>query len=129
VKEITGGLGAKFVIIATADVGATEQAIEAGSAPGEVYFVGVPPRGCTLKVSPFAIHCRRSLRGSFGGGTCPDTDIVRYLELYRMERIKLRELVSQVVTLDRINEGIALLSSGKPGRCVVDMGCKVPRSK
>jgi S-(hydroxymethyl)glutathione dehydrogenase/alcohol dehydrogenase len=129
VKELTGGLGAKFVIIATADVGATEQAIEAGSAPGEVYFVGVPPRSASMKVSPFAIHCRRSLLGSYGGGTCPDTDIVRYLELHRRGQIKLKELVSQVVTLDRINDGIALLSSGKPGRCVVDLGRKTARSK
>ena len=121
VKRITGGKGVRFVIVAVGDPQVIEVAVQASSIPGSVFLVGVPPAGSRIAVDPFAIHMGRALLGSYGGGAVPDRDIPRYLDLYQEGHFKLRELISEIVSLDQINDGIALLLSGKAGRCIVRM--------
>jgi S-(hydroxymethyl)glutathione dehydrogenase/alcohol dehydrogenase len=120
VRRFTGGRGAEAVVVATNNTSGVETAVEASSLPGIVILVGVPS-STKIQVDPFAIHCRRTLTGSYGGGAVPDRDIPAYLGLYKQGRLRLKELISLEVTLDRINEGILAMREGKPGRCVVRM--------
>lgn len=121
IRRITGGRGAQSVIVATGDPRVIEIAIQASAIPGSVFLVGVPPAGAKITVDPLEIHRRRTLWGSYGGGTIPDRDIPRYLGLYREGRLRLKEMVFDTVSLEKINEGIAALQAGSPGRCVVRM--------
>lgn len=122
IRQLTKGTGAKVVIVATGAPKAIETAIEMGSCPGSVFLVGVPPRDSKISVDPLSIHRMRTITGSYGGGTRPDRDINRYLELISSGRLPLGRLISRVVSLDTINDGISAVASGLPGRCIVQMG-------
>ena len=121
IKRMTGGQGVQVVIVAVGNPEVIEVAVQASTIPGAVFLVGVPPTGSKIQVDPFAIHGRRTLLGSYGGGTVPDRDIARYLDLYAKGCLKLKELIFDVVPLEQIHRGIAAMLSGKPGRCVVRM--------
>ncbi len=121
IRNITLGKGAKYVIIALGSPRAIETAIKTSSVPGTVYFVGVPPVNSQISIEPFQVHMLRKLVGSCGGNTFPDTDIPFYLSLYEKGLLKLKELISAVVFLNEINDGIERLMSGKIARCVVKM--------
>jgi len=121
IKRITNNSGAKYVVIASGNPKAAEVAVDTGSIPGTVYFVGVPPVDSKITVKPFTIHMLRKLVGSCGGGTFPDRDIPAYIKFYEEGHLKLKELVSQVIPLDKINDGIDGMLSGKVGRCIVKM--------
>lgn len=120
-RAVTGGKGAGTVVVATGDPNVIELAIEASSTPGSVFLTGVPPLGSRISVDALSIHRRRTITGSYGGGTWPDRDIPAYWRLFCEGKLRLHELISEVVSLERINEGIALLREGVGGRCVVEM--------
>ncbi len=121
IRRITGDAGVKFVIVAVGAPRVIEMAAETSAIPGSVFLVGVPPAGARVSVDAFDIHCRRSLLGSFGGGIVPDRDIPGYLDLDHNGQLKLRELITRTVSLDRINDGIGTLMAGMVGRCIVRM--------
>lgn len=121
IRKITNGFGVKYVIIALGSAKAIETAIRASSIPGTVFFVGVPKIDSKITIEPFDIHMLRKLVGSCGGGTFPDKDIPKYMELYKRKQFKLKELITCVVSLNNINKGIENMLSGKTGRCIVEM--------
>jgi len=118
---ITGGKGVNSVIITVNAPQVIEMAVKAGAIPGTVSVISVPPANSTIAVDPLAIHRRRTLIGSYGGGTVPDIDIPRYLALYHRGHLKLKELIQTIIPLSRINDGIDAHLSGKGGRCIVRM--------
>lgn len=120
VSQITSGKLCDYVIITVTKSHALELAVECAAIPGEVMFVGVPAAGDTVSINPFAIHCRRVLRGSFGGGIVPDRDIPRYYDLQARGALQLNKLIGEKVSLSDINKGIAILKNGLAGRCIVD---------
>jgi S-(hydroxymethyl)glutathione dehydrogenase/alcohol dehydrogenase len=119
IRELTGGLGARSVVVAVGHPGAIEAAVESASAPGTVLLAGVPPAGARIQVDPGPLHGGRTITGSHGGGTAPDQDIPAYLALHAQGRLKLKELVSGEVPLERINDAICSLRTGTPGRLVI----------
>jgi len=121
IKAITDDQGAKTVIVAVAKPQIIEQAIQASSLPGSVFFVAVPPVGAKVMIDPLDIHRMRKLSGSFGGGSLPDRDIPAYLELDKKGHLKLRDLISNVVSLNEINDAISFVRTGKGGRCIIAM--------
>ena len=125
VKHITRNLtpqqGAKFVICSLANTQAIEQAVQASAIPGKVYFVGVPELDSKIIISPYDIHAGRILLGSQGGGTYPDTDIPKYLNLEDKDLISVKDLVTKTLPFKDINKGIDLFRKGMSGRCVIEM--------
>lgn len=121
IKRLTGGKGVQSVIVAVGNPEVIEVAVQASTIPGAVFLVGVPPTGSKIKVDPFAIHCRRTLMGSYGGGAVPDRDVPRYWDLYAKGHLKLKELIFDIIPFEQMNHGIEAMQSGKPGRCVVRM--------
>jgi S-(hydroxymethyl)glutathione dehydrogenase/alcohol dehydrogenase len=121
VRALTGGKGARHVIVCTGNAAVVETAVEASAVPGGVFFVGVPPAGAKITIDPFKIHCQRALTGSFGGGCLPDRDIPLYLKHHARGKLALDAMIAQTVPLARINEAIDALLSGATGRWVVKM--------
>jgi len=87
---------------------------------GKVVLVGVPKKGNNINIFTLPLHFGKSIIGSHGGDGLPQIDIPRYHDLYRMERIKLRELITDQFTLDEINKAIKQLRDGiVKGRCLI----------
>ena len=121
VKRITNGEGSSSVVITVGNPQAIEVAVDTCAAPGTVIFVSVPPANSKITIDPLQIHRRRTMTGSYGGGSLPDRDVPEYLKLHQKGSLKLKELISHTLTLDNINEGIEKVISGCPGRCIVKM--------
>ena len=63
----------------------------------------------------------RTVKGSYVGSCVPDRDIPRFVSLYKQGRLNIDPLISEVITLDDINEGFDKLASGDVGRIIVKM--------
>ena len=87
---------------------------------GRVVLVGVPRIGDDIELHSLPLHFGKQLCGSHGGNGDPHVDIPRYHGLYRSGRIRLRELITDIVGLDDINDVIRKMRSGDvSGRCMV----------
>jgi len=87
---------------------------------GKMVLVGVPKKGNNINIFSLPMHFGKSIIGSHGGDGLPQIDIPRYHNLYRMERIKLRELVTDQFTMEEINKAINQLRDGiVKGRCLL----------
>lgn len=104
VLELTGGRGADVVIEATGNARAMTDAYNAARRAGTVVYVGVAPSDAKLELPASRIpREEKVLTGSFYGGAIPPRDFALVVDLYRKGRIKLDELVGEVVTLDQVN--------------------------
>ena len=87
---------------------------------GRVVLVGVPHTGDDVKLHSLPLHFGKQLIGSHGGDGAPHVDIPRYHGLYQSGRMRLRELITDVVGLDDINDAIRKIRTGQvSGRCMV----------
>ena len=89
---------------------------------GKAILCGVPnPPGQTIEIDPFPLYYGRQLVGTSGGETNPDIDFDDYCSMYIDGVLKLDDMISHVLSLDDINEGIELMKAGKCIRVLVDM--------
>jgi len=89
---------------------------------GRITLVGVPKAGSNISIFSLPLHFGKRIGGSHGGEAVPHEDIGRYHALHRAGRMHLRELITDVSSLDRINDAIAKMRSGEiAGRCLVKM--------
>jgi S-(hydroxymethyl)glutathione dehydrogenase/alcohol dehydrogenase len=89
---------------------------------GQITLVGVPRKGSNINIYSLPLHFGKELVGSHGGEAIPNLDIPRYHNLFRANRIKLRELLTESLPLDYINIAIENMRSGKTsGRCLINM--------
>ncbi len=99
-----------------------ELGYELTHAQGKVVLVGVPRNGNNINIYSLPLHFGKQLTGSHGGEAIPHQDISRYHQLYQTGRIKLRELITNYFSLDKVNEAIESMRSGAVhGRCLVKM--------
>ncbi|MGD9973847.1 MAG: zinc-binding dehydrogenase [Desulfatirhabdiaceae bacterium] len=90
---------------------------------GRVVLVGVPRREDNIHIHSLPLHFGKVLSGSHGGECLPQTDIPRYHNLFRQGRIKLSELITDIFSLDQINDAIQKVRSGHvAGRCLIQAG-------
>jgi len=89
---------------------------------GKAILCGVPnPPGQTIELDPFPLYYGRQLVGTSGGETNPDIDFDDYCSMYIDGVLKLDDMISHVLSLDDINEGIELMKAGKCIRILIDM--------
>lgn len=123
ILDAVGIAGADAFIDNTGQPAIIEMGYQITKPQGRVTLVGVPRKGGNINIYSLPLHFGKGLSGSHGGEAVPQTDIPRYQNLYREGRIKLRELITDYFTLDRINEAIAGMRTGKlSGRCLIRMG-------
>jgi S-(hydroxymethyl)glutathione dehydrogenase/alcohol dehydrogenase len=61
----------------------------------------------------------RTLRGSMLGGIKGRTDVPGLVDLYMQGQVKVDELITHYLPLERINDGFAAMKEGKAIRAVV----------
>ena len=89
---------------------------------GRVVLVGVPAKGNTVNLYSLPMHFGKSLTGSHGGESVPETDIPRYLGLFREGRLQLKQLITERFSLNAINDALEGMRSGSiAGRCMISM--------
>lgn len=120
-KELSGPGGFDAAVDVTGNNAVRQLAYNATSNTGITIFAGVPDQADQISIDSFPLHFGRKLLGSHGGDTNPDVDIPRYIELYRLGRLKLDEQITHRYTLDDINDAVGVVQSGEAARCVVKM--------
>lgn len=118
--DIVGNAGVDAFIDNTGQPAIIEMGYQITKPQGRVTLVGVPRKGNNINIYSLPLHFGKGLSGSHGGEAIPQTDIPRYQQLYRVGRIKLRELITDYFTLDQVNEAISGMRSGEiAGRCLL----------
>jgi S-(hydroxymethyl)glutathione dehydrogenase / alcohol dehydrogenase len=122
-SELSNGRGFDAVVDTTGVNTVRQAAYEATYNKGSTVFCGVPFAGDRMSIDSFPLHFGRRIIGSHGGDTTPDVDIPRYLDLYRLGKLKLDELISARFPLAEINRAIDLVKDGRTcGRCLLKTG-------
>jgi len=119
VYEMTYGRGADYVFQVVAGIEILRQAFMMSARNGTTLIIG---HGHGEKLDAFAptdLMGGRKLSGSAMGGARLRTDIARLIELYRVGRLKLDELISGHYPFEKINEAFASSEKGEDLRNII----------
>jgi len=87
---------------------------------GRVVLVGVPKTGNNISIFSLPLHFGKVLSGSQGGNCQPNEDIPRLFNLFNQDKLKLKELITNIYSLDEVNIAIAGMRNGTiQGRCMI----------
>ena len=86
---------------------------------GESIIIGVAGAGQEIATRPFQLVTGRVWRGTAFGGVKGRSQLPGYVERYLSGEIKVDEMVSAVLPLERINDAFALMHEGKVIRSVI----------
>lgn len=118
ILELTG-VGADHAFECVGSVELTKQAFASVSVGwGQVVSVGMIPEDAPLGISLNTLRNRTWRRSMMGSATVDDA--ARYVDWYVEGRISLDDVVSHTISLEEINEGIALMHRGNTSRVAVD---------
>src|SRR5574337_144625 len=86
---------------------------------GESIIIGVAGAGQEICTRPFQLVTGRVWRGSAFGGVKGRSQLPGYVERYLAGEIKIDEMISKVLPLERINEAFDLMHGGQVIRSVI----------
>jgi S-(hydroxymethyl)glutathione dehydrogenase/alcohol dehydrogenase len=86
---------------------------------GESIIVGVAGAGKEIHARPFLLVTGRSWRGTAFGGTRGRSQLPGFVDRYMAGRIKLDEMVSKTLPLEKINDAFELMHDGAVVRSVI----------
>lgn len=118
VIELTGG-GVDFSFEAIGLTATAQQAFSMLRNGGTATVIGMIPLGQKLEIDGFQLLMEKRLQGSSMGSNKFRLDMPQYIEWYLDGKLKLDELVSATLTLDRINDGFAAMKSGELARQLI----------
>ena len=86
---------------------------------GESIIIGVAGAGQEISTRPFQLVTGRVWRGSAFGGVKGRSQLPGYVDRYLKGEIKIDEMITKVMPLDKINEAFELMHDGKVIRSVI----------
>ena len=117
--ELTGG-GADYSFDCTGNTDVMRQALECCHLGwGESIIIGVAEAGKEIATRPFQLVTGRVWKGSAFGGARGRTDVPKIVDWYMDKRIRIDELITHTMPLDKINDAFDLMHAGKSIRSVV----------
>ena len=119
VKEAFGENSPSVAIDTSGHPLGIEICYEATSEAGRIILVGVPRIGNKVSIYTLPLHFGKSITGSKGGGSVPDTDIPFILDLVSHQKLTMNDYPVSLFSFNEINTGIDKLRSGTPGRIVI----------
>src|SRR3990167_7534111 len=111
--------GADFVIDRTGSPRVMEAAFDIAARDGKVIFVAQLHHQCRVSLQTLPMQMGRTVLGSDGGGTCPSTDIPRYVRLLKAGRLNLQQLITHRYPLCHINKALDIVRTGACNRCII----------
>lgn len=118
VHELTGG-GVDHAFEAIGLTTTAQQAFAMLRNGGTATVIGMIPLGQKLELDGFQLLMEKRIQGTSMGSNRFRLDMPQYVEWYLAGKLKLDELVSATLPLDRINEGFATLKGGEVARQLV----------
>ncbi len=87
---------------------------------GKVALVGVPIEGQNINIFSLPLHFGKTIFGSHGGESNPNSDISRYLSLIKEKNLQIDKLITGRFELEEINKAIEFMKSGQSaGRIMI----------
>ena len=121
IMAATGGIGADwaFEVIGVPEL--ITEAFMAVKRGGKVVVVGVPPVTAMVSLPAALIAlAEKSVIGSLYGSANVRRDMPRMLDLYAAGKLKLKELVSRKLPLEKINDAFDAMMTGEVARSVIE---------
>jgi len=119
VVETTGG-GVDYAFEAIGNPTAIRQAVRMTRKGGTIVMIGVVPAGKSVELPGADIVMRgKTILGCVMGSNCFRTDMPRYVEFYRNSQLKLDEMISARLPLERVNDAFEALRAGTAARSVI----------
>jgi S-(hydroxymethyl)glutathione dehydrogenase/alcohol dehydrogenase len=117
--QLTGG-GADYSFECIGNTKTMRQALECCHRGwGKSVIIGVAEAGAEISTRPFQLVTGRVWLGSAFGGARGRTDVPRIVDWYMDGKIRIDELITHTLPLERINEGFELMKRGESIRSVV----------
>src|SRR5687767_3381373 len=117
--ELTDG-GADYSFECVGSVDLMRQALECCHRGwGVSVIIGVAGSGQEIRTRPFQLVTGRVWKGTAFGGARGRTDVPKIVDWYMDGRIRIDELITHKMPLERINEAFDLMHAGKSIRSVV----------
>ncbi len=121
VRALTHG-GADFAFEFAGVAAALENAYKMTKRGGTTITAGLPKPDASFGLNIVSLVAEeRTLKGSYIGSCVPVRDIPRYIALHKQGKLPVDRLMSDVITLNGINEGFDRLHDGQVVRLVVRM--------
>ena len=124
-RSLLGDEGADVVIETTGVKTVIETAYNICSPIGRTVLVGVPDPKDPALIPTLPLHFGKKLIGSHGGSSKPHIDIPRIVRLVEQGKLDLSTIPLTERPLARINDAIADLRAGVPGRQLIRMDLSV----
>ncbi len=119
VQKLTGE-GADYVFVTVGSTAAIIQGMDMSAPTAMTVIVGMPKITDTFTYSPFPlVRYERILTGGFMGSGQLHIEVPKMIALYKAGRLKLDELITHRFPLEKINEAIEEVVSGKALRNVI----------
>ena len=117
--DLTGG-GADYSFDCTGNTQVMRQALECCHRGwGQSIIIGVAEAGQEIATRPFQLVTGRVWKGSAFGGARGRTDVPKIVDWYMQGKIRIDELITHQMPLDKINDAFHLMHEGESIRSVV----------
>ena len=117
--ELTGG-GADYSFECVGSVDLMRQALECCHRGwGVSVIIGVAGAGQEIKTRPFQLVTGRVWKGTAFGGARGRTDVPKIVDWYMDGKIRIDELITHVMPIEKINDAFDLMHRGESIRSVV----------
>jgi S-(hydroxymethyl)glutathione dehydrogenase/alcohol dehydrogenase len=114
---VSGGVDIAFEVVGNAQlVAETFELVRPG---GLCVMVGIPAPGSVIPLKGESLFWERRVAGCIGGSNIPMRDIPRIVQLYKDGRLKLDELVSQRLPIERFDVAVAAAEANLVARSVI----------
>jgi S-(hydroxymethyl)glutathione dehydrogenase/alcohol dehydrogenase len=119
IVAVTDG-GADYSFECVGNVDLMRQALECCHRGwGVSTIIGVAGAGQEIKTRPFQLVTGRVWKGTAFGGARGRTDVPKIVDWYMDKKIRIDELITHVMPVEKINEAIDLMHKGESIRSVV----------
>jgi len=119
IVDLTGG-GADYSFDCTGNTQVMRQALECCHRGwGQSIIIGVAEAGQEIATRPFQLVTGRTWKGSAFGGARGRTDVPKIVDWYMEGKIRIDELITHKMPLEKINDAFHLMHEGESIRSVV----------
>ncbi len=119
IRDATDG-GLDFAFETAGVVPAMEVAYAITKRGGTTVTTGLPDPEAKFSFPYVTLTAEeKSLKGSYVGSCVPSRDIPRFIDLFNQKRLPVDKLVTDIISLEEINEGFDKLAKGESSRILI----------
>ena len=119
VRDLTNG-GVDFALEMASSVPALQLAFDITKRGGTTVTASLPNPEHRFSIPAVLLAAEeRTLKGSYLGSCVPARDIPRYISLYQRGKLPVDKLLSEIISLEELNEAFDRLAEGKSIRQVM----------